>query len=235
MLTKRQAKANETIRAWLTDTPIKQSSRDKVGSVPELTEDYVKDNYTPRNVREYGQFYTPEIMCSELWGYVPVPHYSDNRYRVLDPCAGIGNLIADATSCCDVTAYEIDSEAAEIGKRLHPTANWIVGNGLELPESEYRTFDYVVCNPPYNVPTQANGFAAAKSEYRFLELALRALRPGGSALFICSSNFQEKLPKPLAKLIEDSNACLQWILDLRGDFALTSVRVSLFYLEVYDS
>jgi hypothetical protein len=93
----------------------------------------------------------------------------------------------------------------------------------------------VVCNPPYGGgqhlgPQDTSGWHAKKTEYLFLELAARALKPGGSAVFIAPHNFADAIPPGLKAYLSDAGFVYRRRTEhpLPGDFLQTGVAVYAF-------
>ena len=208
-LTKAQRKQRERIEAWLEQKPFKENARDKDPQVPDLNLEDVLNLYVPRYISEGAQFYTPVEMAEAFWvlalsGYVELKEGMD----ILEPCAGIGNLLYPIRNEIDeldlaVEAFEMETEACTVGKKLFPQAHW----WKATPFDEYKTprlenkFDLVVMNPPLRIKwgndinSEWIESGATNSEHRFLELAVRTLKPGGQAMIIAPYNYFDRLPK----------------------------------------
>lgn len=208
-LTKAQRKQRERIEAWRDKKPFKENARDKDPQVPKLTVDEVLDTYVPEYISDGAKFYTPRDMAIAFWalatsGYVNIRP----GMGILEPCAGIGNLLYpfyDALEDWDwvVDAYELDKEAGEIGKKLFPNrVSWHINESpFEDSVQLEGLYDLVIMNPPLRIKW-ANDMnsewiesGATNSEHRFLELAIRALKPGGQAMIIAPYNYFDRLPK----------------------------------------
>lgn len=225
-LTKQQFKNRERIEAWLKGEPFPENSRDKHPSVPNLSREDVFNQYTPLYVQEQGAYMTPPVMASSLGRYINGTGGGD----VLEPCAGIGNLVAVVPGSWDVTAYELDQERYQIGSRLFPDAEWHHLSPFEHYDRLHSRFDLVLMNPPFNVvwaTTDAIAVSksgAKKSEHLFLDLAVNAMRPYGVGLFIAPFNYFEKLPKAPAKWVGERGIWKD-LGTLPGEFALTKIEV----------
>jgi predicted RNA methylase len=93
-----------------------------------------------------SQWYTPSYLADQIfeWAWAP------NVRRVLEPSAGVGNLVAPwAKRACDVHAFEIDETKADALRARFPSVNVVSGvDFLDVfPMGE--GFDLVVMNPPY--------------------------------------------------------------------------------------
>jgi hypothetical protein len=71
----------------------------------------------------------------------------------------------------------------------------------------------------------------------FLEVIMRALKPGGDAVVIAPYNYIDKMPKALRSWFDERGE-VQGVTDsaLPGDFALTGVKVFAFHIrKFYDA
>ena len=240
-LTKRQWKDRERILAWLEGKEFRENSRAKP-AVPDLSMGEVLEFYIPPDVTGSAQFFTPAEMSAELLGVMGIPFYDDN-ISVLDPCAGIGHLLWPIARDTNhgIVAYEIEQECVEIGKRLFPKVEWHweipFDHLLELEDS----FDFVVMNPPFNVTRgMASGWEmcegrCTKSEHVFLELAVRACRPGGQIGVIAPWNFWKRLPKKLRTWLDDKVTLECEMGQLPGKFEMSSITVHGYIFRKHES
>lgn len=209
-LTKQQRKDRERIEAWIYGRPFQENSRSKP-AVPDLYPDDVLETFVPGNIADGGQYFTP-IITGDAAVRFGAEHgiNIEAEHRVLEPCAGIGNLLAayayshgEMPGTC-VDAYEIDRECFEVGRRLwanQSNISWhnvIPFDDISALEEQY---DVVIMNPPFGTRWgMSSGYEMSlgkfsRSEHLFLELAIRALKPGGKALVIAPYNLVDKLPK----------------------------------------
>ena len=78
---------------------------------------------------------------------------------------------------------------------------------------------------------------SSKSEYMFLELALRALKANGLACVIAPYNYYDKLPKKLRAWVDDRVMDFADLGELPGEFRFTGIRVHgwMIYRNSYDT
>jgi type I restriction-modification system DNA methylase subunit len=232
-LTKAQQKDRDRIEAWLKQEPFRENSRSKP-EVPDLSIEEVIETYVPPDIQGAGQFFTPLIMAKAAHGYLP--YYSGQPVRILEPCAGIGNLLypfLGENANIQIDAFELERECVEIGKKLYPFANWTHACTHDhLGELEGK-YDFVLMNPPFNTKrgmyeAEENSEAGLKnSAHLFLELAIKALKPGGRLVAIAPYNYLEKLPKK-GRAWFDDRAVEEFNFELPGEFRFTGMRVNLF-------
>jgi SAM-dependent methyltransferase len=239
-------KANQRIMAWLEGRPYQEHPDQRFPKVPNLTPEVVLKTFTPAVAEQTGQFFTPleaglqALKGMGLWDDI----------QVLEPCAGIGHLIHCLSTLAgpvylNVTAYEIADLPYRIGARLFSWVDWRQTNVFYQAANLAGRFDLVMCHPPFRGsahlgPKDISGWHAGptQTEYLFLELAARALKPGGRAVFIAPAPFAEAMPVELKAYLEEAGFGLTGRSEepLPGDFTepkapngQTGVRVHAFY------
>jgi len=234
-LTKRQRKDRDRILAWLKGEEFRENSRSKP-TVPDLSIGEVLEFYVPPDVTGAGQYFTPAEMSSELFNWLPI--YDSRKVSILDPCAGIGHLLWPVADLeCKLVAYEIEQECIEIGRRLFPRIEWNWEIPFDFADELEGRFDYVVMNPPFGTTRgiypgrEMCGGRCTKSEHVFLELAVRACKPGGQIGVIAPFNYWDRLPKALRAWLEDKAQLVDALGQLPGKFALGGISVNGFIFE----
>ena len=210
--------------------------------VPDLTVDQVIETYVPPDISGAGQFFTPLNMANAAYGYLNFYNDRETVVRILEPAAGIGNLLypflyildePEKYSHIQIDAFDMERECVEIGRKLFPFANWTHGCTHDHMDELEGQYDFVLMNPPFN--TKRGMYDAAQnsqskvknSGHLFLELAIRALKPGGRLVSIAPDNFISGLPKKGREWFED-HAEEEFNFDLPGEFRFTGIRVNLF-------
>jgi hypothetical protein len=161
---------------------------------------FLRENYTsmggllPKGFNG-GAFFTPphvarfitEALAGISGGFAP-------GIRVLEPSCGSGVFLEHLPLDAEITALELDETSAKVTSLIYPHANVIVGNALEHDRRDY--YDIVIGNPPYGETVEladgsdwitlskSKGKWRGKSENAFLELAIRAVKPGGWIAYI---------------------------------------------------
>jgi hypothetical protein len=115
-----------------------------------------------------GAFFTPEGLARDLSVEV------SGGQSIIDLCAGIGRL---AFACRDeakrIVCVEQNPQYAEVGKRVMPEAEWIIGDVFSLGDIGH--FDWAISNPPFGaIKTGSNIkglYTGSKFEYRVIEIA----------------------------------------------------------------
>lgn len=235
-VTKAQRKNRDRIMAWLNNQPFQENSRDRDPQVPDLSTIRVMEEYVPPDMSGAAQFFTPIEMGAAAVSYLDVPFYNGGDTRVLDPCAGIGNLLYHLDGL-NIDAFEIERECVDIGRRLFPDVNWNwkIPFDTDILDKIEGQYDAVICNPPLNT---RRGMASGdemcegrckKSEHIFLELCIRALKPEGQALILAPYNYMDRLPKTLRPWLNDHATLDHSWGPLPGEFALTKMRLHAWY------
>jgi predicted RNA methylase len=161
-----------------------------------------------------GAFFTPEGLARDLSIEV-----CGGIGSMIDLCAGIGGL---AFACRDkakrIVCVEMNPEYAEVGKRVMPEAEWIVGDVFSLGDIGH--FDWAISNPPFGAIKTGSSvkaaYTGAKFEYRVIELASTIadngtfIIPQQSAPFRYSGHqtYSEVIEKECAKFMEQTGIVL---------------------------
>lgn len=90
-------------------------------------------------VKKLGQYFTGKEQCEKAQSFI-----TNKRAKILDPCAGNGNLLVGFEN---ITAVEIDKYFCDELKERLPHCKVYNEDFLNWQTSE--TFDYVIMNPPY--------------------------------------------------------------------------------------
>ena len=236
-LSKRQLTERDRVLAWLENKPFTTSARSKP-VVPVLTPVQVREKYAPLDPQSTGQFFTPDSMTEQFLARIEDTGLILDG-SILEPCAGLGSLIAPLEDKgLKVTAYELDQTCAKIGERLAPWATWVQDNPFDHMVEIEGQFDWVIANPPFGTrwglysAEQVCKSGATRSEHMFLELTLRALKPGGYAAFIAPQTFQSTGTKKFRQWLQENGAIINEDgFPLNGEFALTKINVCLFLIE----
>jgi len=130
----------------------------------------------------FGQFFTPQIVTRFIVDLLGI-----TGGKILEPSCGAGAFLEELPSSCEIEAFELMHEAYSVAKLLYPAAKITKGNTLTHLQDLEGRFDYVIGNPPFcDIPKYEDysTYTIAqkgrnRAEWYFLELALRALKPGG--------------------------------------------------------
>ena len=166
---------------------------------------FLRENYTSTggllpNAYAGGAFYTPthvaRFVTDALRGLSGGQFSPGSRF--LEPSAGSGVFIEHMPQDAEITALELDDISAKVTSLLYPHANVIQGDAFQHDRRDY--YDFVIGNPPYGVSIdiaaeevpdeyatlskKKGGRIGGKSEVAFIELAIKAARPGGYIAFV---------------------------------------------------
>ncbi|WP_237163527.1 N-6 DNA methylase [Paenibacillus sp. BIHB 4019] len=187
----------------------------------EITEDdreFLRQNYTSAggllpNAYSGGAFFTPthvaRFIVEALRGLCGGTFPEGSRW--LEPSCGSGVFLEHIPAAANTTALELDETSARVSSLLYPSVSVIQGDALTHGLRNY--YDFVIGNPPYGVSIDvdagdlpddfvtlraAKGRAKGKSELAFIELAVKAAKPGGYIAFVLPhginyANYAEKL------------------------------------------
>ncbi|WP_178023038.1 class I SAM-dependent DNA methyltransferase [uncultured Paenibacillus sp.] len=165
---------------------------------------FLRENYTSTggllpNAYAGGAFYTPthvaRFVIEALRGLCGGQFAVGSRW--LEPSCGSGVFLEHIPDDAEITALELDDLSAKVTSLIYPHANVIQGDAFTHDRRDY--YDFVVGNPPYGVTIDiaadtlpdtfetlrtTKGRAKGKSECAFIELAIKAVKPGGYIAFV---------------------------------------------------
>jgi replicative DNA helicase len=231
-LTQMQLKNNDRIMAWLNNNLFAETG--KKPAPVDLSMSRVFDEWTPRRMTDFGQFFTPLDMGRALVSNVIL----EPTAEVLEPCAGIGHLLwaINERYHPKITAYEIDEINLAIGKKLFgDNIHWAGRDPFLHQEAMRGHFDFVVMNPPFGMTAgmgTAKNFSQygfSRSEHLFLELAINSLKPGGTLLMIAPFNAISGLTRKAAEWFK-KNAFVEKQTNSPHKFKGTALKADLFVI-----
>lgn len=144
-----------------------------------------------------GAFFTP---MSQAYDFAL--EFDVNGPRIIDLCAGIGNLSAAAwvratherwngMPAAEIVCVELNPQYVEVGKKLFPEATWIEASIFDLPDLGH--FDVAISNPPFGKVNRGGGsapaYTGAEFEFHVIDIASHLadsgcfILPAGSAPF----------------------------------------------------
>lgn len=134
-----------------------------------------------------GAFFTPEGLANDLCVEVP------DCKSMIDLCAGIGRLaFASRERAKRIVCVEMNPEYAEVGKRVLPEAEWIVGDVFTL--GDLGRFDVAISNPPFGSVKTGSSFSGqytgARFEYKVIEVASKLAKYGAFIIPQTSAPFR---------------------------------------------
>ncbi|MCD9024340.1 HsdM family class I SAM-dependent methyltransferase [Cohnella silvisoli] len=159
---------------------------------------FLRENYTSAgglipNAYSGGAFFTPTHVARFI---VEALRGLSGGFSAgqtwLEPSCGSGVFLEHVPAEAEVTALELDVTSARVASLLYSAANVIQGDALTHDRRDY--YDFVIGNPPYGVNidiaaeelpddyvtlTKKARRARGKSEFAFIELAIKAAKPGG--------------------------------------------------------
>lgn len=171
-------------------------NKDRKDITPEDIE-FLKENYTsqggllPKGFNG-GAFFTPTHVARFMVDALQIPKGS----RILEPSCGSGVFFEHIPDGCEITGLELDTTSAKVASLIYPDAEVIAGNAFEHRRRDY--FDFIIGNPPFGETIEVEGetdlqtlrytkktnTSKGKSEFAFVELAIKAAKPGGYIAFI---------------------------------------------------
>ncbi|MDF9778852.1 methyltransferase [Pseudomonas baetica] len=160
-----------------------------------------------------GAFFTPEGLANDVCVEVP------DCKSMIDLCAGIGRLaFASRERAERIVCVELNSEYAEVGKRVLPEAEWIISDVFTF--GDLGRFDVAISNPPFGAVKTGTAFSGqytgASFEYKLIEVASKIAKygvfivPQSSAPFRYSGEraYREEITQECQKFMTQSGIVL---------------------------
>ncbi|WP_370931110.1 type I restriction-modification system subunit M [Bartonella sp. DGB1] len=183
--------------------------------------EYLMRHFATESGKSKGQFYTPSEVSRIMAKIIGINKNTRQDQTVYDPTCGSGSLLlkvaAEAPNGISIYGQEKDVSTTALARMnmiLHNNATAEIAAGgsstLSAPafaksESELKTFDFIVANPPFSTKSWQNGFAkdekkntisdsfnrfeygvppAKNGDYAFLLHILRSLKTTGKGAVI---------------------------------------------------
>lgn len=177
--------------------------------------EYLMMHFAAESGKSKGQFYTPAEVSRTMAAIIGINELDTNSdITVYDPTCGSGSLLLRVAAVANktVTLHGQEKEATTAGLArmnmiLHnnPTAEIKQGNTLTKPlfeeNTNLKTFDFVIANPPFSDKRWSNGLAlpddmpykrfadfgippAKNGDYTFLLHIIRSLKRNGKGAII---------------------------------------------------
>lgn len=133
----------------------------------------------------------------------------DGPMKVLEPSAGIGHFLGlrpeNWREKNKVTAIELDTVTAEIGRYLYPTATYLNAGfqDITIPDGYY---DLAIGNPPFgaqHVYDSSRPYLDMSIHNYFLTKSVETLREGGVAAFVVSRYFMDAQDTAVRRMIAE--------------------------------
>jgi type I restriction enzyme M protein len=175
--------------------------------------EYLMRHFATESGKSKGQFYTPAEVSRVIARVIGIsPANTKASTTAHDPACGSGSLLlkvaAQAGKHITLEGQEKDVTTAGLARMnmiLHdfPTATILAGNTLAAPKFKdgelFRTYDYVVANPPFSDKTWTTGLTppkdpfqrfawgvppATKGDYAYLLHIIRSMKVAGKGACI---------------------------------------------------
>jgi superfamily II DNA or RNA helicase len=172
-------------------------------------------NLDKSQIQKLNAFFTPSIYAKKLIELSGIEDDNRDNIKILEPTAGIGNLIGQLLNLPNCANYMIDCVEIsnifyQIGSVIYENIDNIKWMNMDfLNYSSRYNYDYIYMNPPFNIKTDTGN----KYDIQFVAKAYNMLNNDGVLTAIISSKFSydtspmfKKFREILDKLKENSNA-----------------------------
>ena len=172
-------------------------------------------NLDKPQIQKLNAFFTPSIYAKKLIELSGIEDDERENIKILEPTAGIGNLIGQLLNLPNCANYMIDCVEIsnifyQIGSVIYENIDNIKWMNMDfLKYSSRYNYDYIYMNPPFNIKTDTGN----KYDIQFVAKAYNMLNDDGILTAIISSKFSydtspmfKKFREILDKLKKNSNA-----------------------------
>ena len=188
-----------------------------------LSEIFNNFNISKTIITTFQANFTPEEQVNKLIKLSGIEEDKNPLLYVLEPTAGIGNMLGGLITLPNIqnmliSSNEIFNLFYEIGKEKYKDINNIFWTNIDFLNYQSRfSFDYIIGNPPFNLATQANVLnrygkleidektkKPIKGDVRlydinFVSMCFNMLKVGGKIAFIISDRFLRDTKQPFKK------------------------------------
>jgi hypothetical protein len=148
-------------------------------------------------VKAYNAFFTPKINVDYLIDLSAIEYDNRKKINVLEPTAGIGNIISGLVDFDNSNHFIID--AVEYIKDFYNLGSVIFNNFKNInwfhsSLFNYNTttkYDYIFTNPPFNIKIKGDEVL----DVDFLDYSYNLLKDGGKLCAIISSSYMSNKKK----------------------------------------
>lgn len=164
--------------------------------------EYLMRHFATESGKSKGQFYTPAEVSRVMAQVIELGSAKSAKQSIHDPACGSGSLLlkahdeAKSRTGFDLALYgqEMDNATSALARMnmvLHdcPTAEIWQDNTIARPhftqnETQLKTFDYVVANPPFSTKAWSNGIDPLNDLYERFEYGIPPEKNGDYAFLL---------------------------------------------------
>lgn len=164
--------------------------------------EYLMRHFATESGKSKGQFYTPAEVSRVMAQVIELGAATSTKQSIHDPACGSGSLLlkahdeAKSRTGFDLALYgqEMDNATSALARMnmvLHdcPTAEIWQDNTLARPhftqnETQLKTFDYVVANPPFSTKAWSSGIDPLNDLYERFEYGIPPEKNGDYAFLL---------------------------------------------------
>lgn len=184
-------------------------------------------------IKDLGAVFTPINIINDMLDSLPINIWNNQNLKWLEPCVGIGNIVCEIlkrNSKIDIDCFEIDIDFCKMFKET-TNKNVICCDFLQY--EKHKTYDIIICNPPYQKPNLKNKKARGgkcQLYLDFLQKCLSLLNVNGYLLFITPCNWR-KINSTLLPFILNNMSLKKIVLRKNNIFPNISVYVDWYLIQ----
>ena len=206
---------NKTINRFATDTKFKSTRNPNLEELANTTkfnnmEDKIQTlinidaslddifkafGISKSDITTFQANFTPPSQCKKLIDISNIANDTRLNLKILEPTAGIGNIIGELIKLKNASAFNIDANEIfnlyyQIGKTLYKSIDNIIWYNLDYMDYNQKyNYNYILGNPPFNLRLNKEGKDITLYDINFVATAYNQLVDGGTLCFIISNRF----------------------------------------------
>jgi len=157
-----------------------------------------------QTITRFQANFTPPSLCKKLIEISGIEKDTRLNIKVLEPTAGIGNMVSELIKLKNASSFAIDANEIfslyyQIGKILYKNIDNIVWYNLDYTKYYQKyNYHYIIGNPPFNLNLSPKGKDRREHivlyDIDFVAMAYNQLVEGGVLAFIISNKFTKCTP-----------------------------------------
>jgi superfamily II DNA or RNA helicase len=156
---------------------------------------------TKQDITNFQANFTPPQHVKQLINFSGIENDITQNIKILEPTAGIGNIIGGLIKLKNSSNFSIDANELfnlyyQIGKAIYNNIDNVIWYNLDFyyNYNQKYNYNYIIGNPPFNLRTirelKGRKLDTTLYDINFVEVAYNMLKDNGVLCFIISNRFE---------------------------------------------
>ncbi len=152
-------------------------------------------NISKKDITNFQANFTSPSQCKKLIEFSGIENDTSLNIKILEPTAGIGNIISELIKLKNASAFSIDANEIyglyyQIGKSMYKSIDNIIWYNQDYTTYYQKyNYNYIIGNPPFNLRLSINNVDMTLYDIDFVAKAYNQLVDNGILAFIISDRF----------------------------------------------